>query len=157
MTEKETIQYRLQLLEYHRGAMEDRRRLNFRIFLGVVAMYLLLGGFMAELWSKPAPVLGLAVGLIEIVALSILVLFTVVCWQIENANIFDRDKYIQLHAVIWDDVMNEPYRYDPPVAPETRREIAWRAWTMTCPVIFSAILTVCLFVMGFAMTGMNAK
>ena len=143
--DKHELQFKL--LDYHHRAMETRREVQLRIFLGVVAMYLVLAKGTADSISKVSEPQLLQIWVQYFFGI-VFILYTIFTLQVEGWNKADRQKYMRLQQMLWDSSVDS----DKPKK-ECCKEECWCtsirfSWAGTWPVLTVLLLTIicCIFV-----------
>lgn len=93
------LELQFKLLDYHHRAMESRRSIQFRIFLVLAGLILLLARGMLD--TKLTPLKDSHEWLAALVFFGLALCFSGFTWAVEGWNKHDCDRYVQLEDKIW--------------------------------------------------------
>ncbi|GEM_PF-5182113 len=120
------LELQFKLLDYHRRAMENRRAIQFRIFLVAAGFILVLTKGLFD--SKMIPLKGSHVWLAAVVLFGLAFFFSIFTWAIERWNKHDRDRYIPLENKIWESLEMGALPDDPKELLKGLGKVSWAGW-----------------------------
>lgn len=149
------------LLNYHRGAMESRRALQFQICFGYLVLILLVAKGAVDN-VKVFQAFDSLTPFLQVCLVATFLLFSSTILMIESRNRFDRSRYIPLQRYV-------QYRYltGGPATPfsewycdnpfrENILDLTLGSWTAFVPALFGGLLTVAVSVFLWLAMGQNA-